>query len=159
MKVLIFISFTALLCIYACSDSEEQENSIENSPIPYDTTGMSPVEIYFTLMMKESDSIKDVLSKRGGSILHACYEGTQNTAKLNFRNNGEFDIYWSTAFGNSLYQGTYTEMDNIYLLKYDGERAENFGNEILLSNGLLIPQDTSIHRGCTFYLGDCRGAN
>ena len=94
----------------------------------------------------------------------ACYEGTQNQAYILFRKDKTFELHWTGVFGyNEWWTGKWNKTDNILTLNYDGKKAEQLGEQILISKGYLNPIGKSFDKKKypfpMFYLGYCKGEN
>lgn len=93
-------------------------------------------------------------------ILRACYEGTLNTSRLFFRENGTFEDFNLGFLGHVNYSSGQYEMknDTLYLTITTGE-SNLLGSTLLLhKNSLLVVEADSL-RDSRYYLGHCKGLN
>ena len=97
----------------------------------------------------------------GDVAFRACYEGTQNQARLKLRKGSKFDLHWTGAFfADTFYTGSYTKRSDTLLLQFDDANVPS-----KLDDTLVI-RDETIYRvaGDTllptrFYAGYCKGLN
>lgn len=92
----------------------------------------------------------------------ACYEGTQNQAYILFRKDKTFELHWTGVFGyNKWWTGKWERKGNVLKLKYDGEKVEQLGEEILISKGYLNPIRKTFDKKeyPMFYFGCCKHEN
>ena len=101
----------------------------------------------------------------GKVIYEACYEGTQNQAKLKLRNNGNFDVHWTGVFFyDEYFVGDFEEKnDTLYLNFNKGVAPRNFGNKAVKVMGSGISffdkENKLIRPNPYFYEGKCKGLN
>lgn len=93
-------------------------------------------------------------------ILRACYEGTMNTSRLYFRQDGTYEDFNIGFLGHVSYAcGEFERKnDTLYLTKSRGD-LKLLGSTFLLRNkGLYAIEDDSL-RHTPYYLGYCKGLN
>ncbi len=101
----------------------------------------------------------------GEVVYEACYEGTQNQAKLKLRKNGIFDIHWTGAFFyDEYFVGEFEERnDTLYLNFKRDNTPRNFGNMGIKINGRGISffdkENKLLRPNPYFYEGKCKGLN
>jgi len=103
------------------------------------------------------------LTNRSEIIIRACYEGTQNTAVLKFRENQTFELHWTGFFSSNWFCGTYEQKADTLFLYYSTEKPYRFGDSIVIKDDLLITINRhkidSSQYFVPFYLGYCKGLN
>lgn len=144
-----------LLIGNSCITSDDPEQTTKSQNLNSEDSLKAMIEN----ILKEADSLKQIIEQKDSSILQACYEGTQNMANLNFRKDGSFDIYWSSPFGTNLYHGTYTRKDTMFYLEYHSDQPRTVGTEIWFDGKTFWTTDTNIANGTEFWLVDCKGNN
>lgn len=117
--------------------------------------------IFFKQLVLNHIRTEIYLSQKSPISLRACYEGTQNQAMFSLRENGSFDIHWTSTFGGQLFEGTYTSFSDTIILIYETEQPQRVGDTlILLGNSIMtINKAETNHQYVTFTQGNCPGLN
>ena len=102
------------------------------------------------------------LENKSEVVFRACYEGTQNTAVLKFRENQTFELHWTDFFSSNWFYGTYEQKSDTLLLHYSSEKPRGgIGDTIVINDDLLITINKqkidSSRYFVPFYLGYCKG--
>lgn len=101
----------------------------------------------------------------GKVIYEACFEGTQNQAKLKLRRDRKFDIHWTGVFFyDEYFVGDFEEKnDTLYLNFNKGIAPRNFGNMAVKVMGSGISffdkENKLLKPNPYFYEGKCKGLN
>nr|WP_067054170.1 hypothetical protein [Mucilaginibacter sp. L294] len=120
-----------------------------------------PLLIYLSVVLAPFGSSEDFESN---VKFRACYEGTQNQAYINFREDKTFELHWTGAFFyNEWFTGKWEQKGNNLTLKYDNKVVDVLGHRLLIDSGYLIPRDKEVivreHGFKRFYLGYCKNEN
>lgn len=90
----------------------------------------------------------------------ACYEGTMNTSRLVFREDGTFEDINIGFFAHVRYiNGTWVQKNDTLELKYENDRLEMLGDNIVFKNDKIytVKEDSLIDSW--YYSGLCKGLN
>ena len=82
---------------------------------------------------------KIYLNSKNNTIISAWYEGTQNQALLSLREGADFDIHWTSAFSNTLFEGTYRMNSDTVFLSFNSESPTRVGDTLIVNDGFLVP--------------------
>ena len=163
LTLLIPITFFAILfyCIKgAINIFRNRKNLITTwNFIPFAICTITLAYTFFSPYRLNSEN----LANRNKIVIRACYEGTQNTAVLKFRENQTFELHWTGFFSSDWFYGTYEQRVDTLLLNYLTEKPYRFGDSIVIKKDLLITinqqnRDSSQYF-VPFYLGYCKGFN
>jgi hypothetical protein len=96
-----------------------------------------PVLIYAATFLGSFIIPADIFESR--TILVACHNGTQNQARIKFKQDKTFEMNCSGVFGyNEWFTGNYKQKGDTLYLKYNQLKPRTFGEIILNHNGELI---------------------
>jgi hypothetical protein len=153
------------LCIFfgSCSRDGDVDEKQKNDQKTSKTDSLQLIRELVNNSYQKIDSLKMVMRNKSESVIWACYEGTQNTAMINLRKDGSFDILWTSAFGGfEFYEGSYTHEGDTLFLTYYTQRPQRVGSVLLIKSN----QITSINsvnnqsfKSISFVIGDCQGKN
>ncbi|NJK98517.1 MAG: hypothetical protein HC905_29595 [Bacteroidales bacterium] len=81
------------------------------------------VILSFSFYFSTFNPLKIDLEKIYGKVIwRACYEGTQNQANFNLRDNGEFDIHWTGVFFHDhFFTGDYKKTGDTIFMNFKTE--------------------------------------
>jgi hypothetical protein len=92
--------------------------------------------------------------------LRACYEGTMNTSRLFFRENGTFEDFNIGWFAFVHYtSGTWQQSGDTLYLNFSGEKPNLLEEKILIKENNLYKIVNDSLAPTFYYLGYCKGLN
>ena len=92
--------------------------------------------------------------------MRACYEGTMNTSRLYFRENGTFEDFNIGWFAFVHYRhGTWTQNGDTLKLDFDGETSNLLDEKIIIKDDNLFKIQADTLVSTYYYLGYCKGLN
>lgn len=93
-------------------------------------------------------------------VIRACYEGTMNTSRLFFRENGTFEDFNIGFLGHVSYlSGRYEKKSDTLLLTIKPGESDLLGPTLLLHKNRLLVVEADSLRDTRYYLGHCKGLN
>ncbi len=92
--------------------------------------------------------------------IRACYEGTMNTSRLYFRENGEFEDFNIGFFAHVNYvSGTWKMNGDTILLTIKSGRHNLLKDKIMIMDNSLYTVEQDTIKPTFYYLGQCKGLN
>lgn len=92
--------------------------------------------------------------------IRCCYEGTMNTSRLYFRENGNFEDTNIGFFANvSRLEGTYTQKNDTLFLSFTKGESRLLGDTLVVKDSILYKIQSDTLALTYYYLGKCKGLN
>jgi hypothetical protein len=92
--------------------------------------------------------------------IRACYEGTMNTSRLYFRENGEFEDFNIGFFAHVNYvSGTWKMNGDTILLTIKSGKHKLLNDKIMIMDNSLYTVEQDTVKPTFYYLGQCKGLN
>ena len=92
--------------------------------------------------------------------IRACYEGTMNTSRLYFRENGDFEDFNIGFFAYVNYvSGTWRREGDTLLLTIKSGQHNLLKDKMMIKNNFLYAVDQDTIKPTFYYLGQCNGLN
>jgi hypothetical protein len=92
--------------------------------------------------------------------IRACYEGTMNTSRLYFRENGEFEDFNIGFFAHVNYvSGTWKMDADTILLTIKSGQHNLLKDKMVIKDNYLYTVDQDTIKPTFYYLGQCKGLN
>ena len=95
----------------------------------------------------------------GPVVFRACYEGTQNQATFKLRDNGKFDIHWTSIISSTFFTGQYAMKGDTIFMNFDTRVPRMLGDTLIIKDEYLYRSHKDTLTSTYFYLGDCKGLN
>lgn len=93
-------------------------------------------------------------------MIRACYEGTMNTSRLYFRENGEFEEFNIGFFAHVNYvSGTWKMNKDTILLTVKSGQHNLLKDKMILKDNYFYAIDRDTIKPTFYYLGQCKGLN
>jgi hypothetical protein len=92
--------------------------------------------------------------------IRACYEGTMNTSRLYFRENGEFEDFNIGFFAHVNYvSGTWKMDADTILLTIKSGQHNLLKDKMIIKDNFLYTVEPDTIKPTFYYLGQCKGLN
>ena len=100
--------------------------------------------------------------------MRACYEGTQNTSVIKFREDNSFEIHGTGIFFASFWAlGHWKKSGDTIFFKFDKKETRLLSDTVIIHNKYLIPSAEMLwpdslriqKEWAHYYLGYCKGEN
>jgi hypothetical protein len=92
--------------------------------------------------------------------IRACYEGTMNTSRLYFRENGEFEDFNIGFFAHVYYiSGTWKMDGDTIRLTIKSGQSNLLKDKMVVKDNLLYAVEQDTIKPTFYYLGECKGLN